>query len=167
LSIFERFRLINPHFMKISELLNEQNVIADLDVVNKESAIKQLVLTIEPLVGSELAKKSLDAVLERESVMSTGVGKGLAIPHGRVKGIEENFVAFARLKEPIAYGSIDQKPVNMIFLLIGPESQSSLHIKLLSRISKLMNNDDFRSRIEQCPSSIEIVNLFREEESTH
>jgi fructose-specific phosphotransferase system IIA component len=162
----QRFRLLNPLCMKISELLNEHNVIIDLDVLNKEDAIKQLVLTIEPLVGSELFKKSLDAVLERESVMSTGVGKGLAIPHGRVKGIEENFVAFARLREAIAYGSIDQKPVRMIFLLIGPESQSSQHIKLLSRISKLMNNDDFRLRIERCESSIDIVRLFREEETT-
>jgi len=162
-----RFGLINSLCMKISELLNEQNVIVDMDVVNKESAIKRLVLTIEPLAGAELTKKSLDAVLERESVMSTGVGKGLAIPHGRVKGIEVNFVAFARLREPIAYGSIDQKPVNMIFLLIGPESQSSLHIKLLSRISKLMNNDDFRSRIEQCMTASEIVHLFRDEEAAH
>jgi len=150
--------------MKISELLHDGNVIADLDVTTKQEAITTLVHTIRESVGEELTQTALTAVLEREAVMSTGVGKGLAIPHGRVKGIQDNFVAFGKLRTPIDYGSIDQKPVSMIFLLIGPESQSSQHIKLLSRISKLMNNDAFRDRIASCTSSAEIIAFFSEEE---
>lgn len=151
--------------MKISDLLHEGNTIAELTAATKEDAITKLVSTLEHFVGKELATVSLHAVLERESVMSTGVGKGLAIPHGRVKGIEENYVAFGRLTEAIEYGSIDQKPVNMIFLLIGPESQSSQHIKLLSRISKLMNNDEFREKVAACMNAAEIIEAFQEEES--
>lgn len=151
--------------MKISDLLNEGNVIAGLLAADKKEAITTLVNTIQPTVGDELTKASLNAVLDREAVMSTGVGKGLAIPHGRVKGIEQNFVAFGKLKAAIEYGSIDQKPVNMIFLLIGPESQSSQHIKLLSRISKLMNNDDFRDRVDNCQTAADIVAAFQQEES--
>ena len=151
--------------MKISDLLNEGNTIADLSVANKEEAITKLVSTMQDAVGPELTQVALKAVLEREAVMSTGVGKGLAIPHGRVKGIEENYVAFGRLSSSIEYGSIDQKPVTMIFLLIGPESQSSQHIKLLSRISKLMNNDEFRDHVSNCATSAEIIAAFQREEA--
>lgn len=153
--------------MKISDLLNEDNVIAELEVNTKEEAIKSLVSTIPAEVGEDVINASLKAVLERESVMSTGVGKGLAIPHGRVKGVNENYVGFAKLAKPLDYGSIDQKPVSMVFLLIGPETQSSLHIKLLSRISKLMNNDDFREKVAQCKDSAAIVDAFRQEESQY
>lgn len=151
--------------MKISELLRQENVFPALSVTTKEDAIRQLVATIGPEVESGCAETALKAVLERESVMSTGVGKGLAIPHGRVPGITRNFVAFARLSEPIDYGSIDQKPVTLIFLLIGPETQSSLHIKLLSRISRLMNNDPFRNALHTCTSAEDIITLFQNEES--
>ncbi|MCC5926292.1 MAG: PTS sugar transporter subunit IIA [Bacteroidetes bacterium] len=151
--------------MKISDLLNENNTIADLSAATKEEAITKLVATMELSAGKELTETSLAAVLEREAVMSTGVGKGLAIPHGRVKGVEENYVAFGRLTSSIEYGSIDQMPVTMIFLLIGPESQSSQHIKLLSRISKLMNNDEFRERVNSCSSSTEIIAAFQQEEA--
>jgi mannitol/fructose-specific phosphotransferase system IIA component (Ntr-type) len=151
--------------MKISELIRPENVFPALSAATKEDAIRQLVATIGPEVGPGCAETALNAVLERESVMSTGVGKGLAIPHGRVPGISRNFVAFARLENPIEYGSIDQKPVNLIFLLIGPETQSSLHIKLLSRISRLMNNDAFRNALQTCASAEDIVTLFQNEES--
>jgi fructose-specific phosphotransferase system IIA component len=151
--------------MKITDLLNEHNVLPKLDVTDKNQALNALVMAMQKAVGFDLAEKALSAVLERESIMSTGVGKGLAIPHGRVNGITTNYAAFACLKSPIEYGSIDGKEVNMIFLLVGPETQNSLHIKLLSRISRLMNNDDFRESLLACNSTSDMLNLFAVEEN--
>lgn len=97
--------------------------------------------------------------------MSTGVGKGLGIPHAKINGIDRNFAVFARLKKPLDYGSIDDQKVNLVFLLIGPDGQSSTHIKLLSRISRLMNNDHFRSAILSAGSAEEILEIYSKEES--
>lgn len=153
--------------MKISDLLRESNVIHDLVATDKRSVITKLVSTLEAEVGKDLADDSLNAVMDRESIMSTGVGKGLAIPHGRVKGLERNHVAFAVLTEPIEYGSIDGKTVNMVFLLVGPETQSSLHIKMLSRISRLMNNDNFRASLLEATSPSKIIEAFHVEETQY
>lgn len=151
--------------MKISDLLNEHNVIPSLEVSDKTQALKELVDAMQRSIGFDIADKAYQAVLERESIMSTGVGKGLAIPHGRVNGITINYAAFACLKNSIDYGSIDGKEVNMIFMLVGPETQNSLHIKLLSRISRLMNNDEFREMLVNCETSKEMLELFEKEEN--
>lgn len=151
--------------MKISDLLNEHNVIPSLEVSDKTQALKELVDAMQRAVGFDIADKAYQAILERESIMSTGVGKGLAIPHGRVHGITINYAAFACLKNSIDYGSIDGKDVNMIFMLVGPETQNSLHIKLLSRISRLMNNDEFREMLVNCETAKEMLDLFEKEEN--
>lgn len=151
--------------MKISDLLNTENVIPDLIADSKEDLLNQLVQAMQRSIGFDISEKAFKAVLERESIMSTGVGKGLAIPHGRVNGITTNYAAFACLKNPIDYGSIDGKPINMVFLLIGPETQNSLHIKLLSRISRLMNNDEFRESLKLCTSAEQILEHFAKEEN--
>jgi fructose-specific phosphotransferase system IIA component len=151
--------------MKISDLLNEHNVLPALEVSDKTQALKVLVDAMQKSVGFDIAEKAYQAVLDRESIMSTGVGKGLAIPHGRVNGITINYAAFACLKHPIDYGSIDGKVVNMIFMLVGPETQNSLHIKLLSRISRLMNNDEFRETLVKCETAGQMLELFETEEN--
>ena len=107
------------------------------------------------------------AVFEREAIMSTGVGKGLAIPHGKVKNLARTLASFAILQNPIDYKAIDDVPVNMVFLMVAPEAQNSVHIKLLSRISRMLNNQDFRDRLEQAGDKDKIVEVFQEEESAH
>lgn len=151
--------------MKISDLLNTKNILPRLEITSKEQALTAMVNAMQRSVDFDLADKAFQAVMDRESIMSTGVGKGLAIPHGRISGITGNFVAFACLKNSIEYGSIDGKEVNMIFMLVGPETQNSLHIKLLSRISRLMNNDDFRMSLMNCDAPEEILELFIAEEN--
>ncbi|MEX0686099.1 MAG: PTS sugar transporter subunit IIA [Balneolales bacterium] len=149
--------------MKIHELLGEENILPQLQVSNKQEAIKKLINSLSLQVDN--AKKScVKAVLERESIMSTGVGKGLAIPHGKAKGIDKTYAAFAKLDPPIEYDAIDGEPVQLIFLLVGPESQNSLHIKMLSRISRLLNSASFRERLIQCQSSKEMRDAFKLEE---
>lgn len=150
--------------MNIFSLLEPQTVLPNLEVKDKTEILHRLVSALEGKVSEEASEKILEAVIERENIMSTGVGKGLAIPHGKTAAVEQTYAAFAVLKEPVEYEAIDHKPVNMVFLLVGPQSSNSLHIKMLSRISRLMNNSDFRSRLRKCSTSEEIIEQFKNEE---
>ena len=96
--------------------------------------------------------------------MSTGVGKGFAIPHGKTNAVNEIIGAFGRIDEGIDYDSLDGNSVQLIFLLVGKDNLISTHIKLLSRISRLMNKDDFRHRLIEANNKEDIIKLFTEEE---
>lgn len=151
----------------IISLLNARNVFSNLEAETKEEVLKTLIRSFANDVEEEELEAIRAAVLEREKIMSTGVGKGLAIPHGKAEGIKNNHVAFALLNSPIDYEAIDGEPVKMVFLLAGPKSSNSLHIKMLSRISRLMNNNSFREKLEKCDSSEEIVEVFKQEEEVY
>lgn len=153
--------------MNLFTLLDEQTVIPNLEVKNKEQVINALIDTLSTKIDADSLELVRDSVFERESVMSTGVGKGLAIPHCKTKGVKENLAAFARLSTPLDYDSIDEEPVGLIFLLISPEERNSLHIKLLSRISRLMNSDSFRNKILASETKEMILEEFREEEEKY
>ena len=150
--------------MKVSELLKPEFIISDLKSESKEEIINELVDLFKDDPRVEDIEKVRSAVLEREKVMSTGVGKGFAIPHGKTNAVKEIIGAFGKIKEGIDYESLDGNPVNLVFLLVGKYNLISTHIKLLSRISRLMNKDDFRHRLVEANSAEEIVKLFSEEE---
>ncbi len=150
--------------MNIFSLLNTKTVLPNLKADDKTEVLDKMVSSLKDNVSKKELKKIREAVFEREKIMSTGVGKGLAIPHGKAAGIEQTYAAFAILKEPVDYEAIDDQPVNMIFLLVGPQASNSFHIKMLSRISRLMNNSDFRDRLRQCNSSEQIIEQFKSEE---
>lgn len=151
--------------MTIFSLLSEATVLAGLKVENKTELLNQLVdLLGHQVKNPDHLEEIRKAVFVREGIMSTGVGKGLAIPHGKAPGISENYASFATLEEPVDYESIDDQPVRIVFLLVGPESRNSIHIKLLSRISRLMNSADFRERLLESRSASDILNHFRAEE---
>lgn len=150
--------------MNIFSLLDPETVLPKLKASNKAEILNTMVSTLKEKVSDEEVEKIRDAVISREKIMSTGVGKGLAIPHGKTAGVEQTYASFAILDEPVDYQAIDNEPVNMVFLLVGPQSSNSLHIKMLSRISRLMNNSDFRERLRSCSSSEEIIGQFKKEE---
>lgn len=150
--------------MKVSELLKPEFVIADLKGETKEEIINELVDLFKSDVRVEDIEKVRTAVIDREKVMSTGVGKGFAIPHGKTNAVKEIIGAFGRIKDGIDYESLDGNPVNLVFLLVGKDNLISTHIKLLSRISRLMNKDDFRHRLLEANDEKEIISLFTEEE---
>lgn len=153
--------------MNIISLLNEETVLPDLEVSNKKEALDELVASFSDRVDEQEIEAIRKAVFDREDIMSTGVGKGLAIPHGKADGIKDNYAAFALLQNAIDYEAIDGEPVNMIFLLVGPQSSNRFHIKMLSRISRLMNNNSFREKLTDSSSAREIIEIFGEEERVH
>ena len=153
--------------MNLFSLLNEFTVLPSLEVTSKKQVINALVDTLRSQIGEEALNKVREDVFERESVMSTGVGKGLAIPHCKTKAVTENFAAFAKLSKPLKYDSIDDEPVQLVFLLVGPDSKQSHHIKLLSRISRLMNSSSFREKILSSETTEIILEAFKEEEEKY
>lgn len=153
--------------MNIASLLDRSTVFTDLTVSDKEQLLEELIQSLHTKVDDQSLDPIRQAVFQRESIMSTGVGKGLAIPHGKAKGLKQSYAAFALLKKPVEYEAIDDKPVRMVFLLVGPESENSLHIKLLSRISRLMNNSEFRHRLQECTEVDQILDTFMQEEKRY
>ena len=153
--------------MKISEILNEKLIKININAKDKTDAINQMIdLAVNSgnIINLEKVK---ECVFERERLVSTGVGKGFAIPHGKTDEIKDMIAAFGILSEPIDFDSIDGENVNFIFLLVGKDSLLNAHIKLLSRISRLMNKDEFRVKLLQAPNEAEVLKLFKEEEQNY
>ena len=150
--------------MTIYQLLSPKNILLELEVDYKFDAINALVDTFVDVIENELLEEIREAIISREKIMATGIGQGLAIPHGKTDGVTQNYAAFARLKEPIEFNSIDSKPVQLIFLMVSPYSDQRSHIRLLSRVSTLMNYDDFRSNLLIVPNQEDLVELFKQKE---
>lgn len=153
--------------MKISDILNENLVMTGLQGSSKEEIIDAMIdlVAASPKVLDKARVR--EAIFEREKIMSTGVGNGFAIPHGKTDAVTDIVAAFAVTAEDIDYQSLDEKPVRLIFLLVGKDSMVGPHIKLLSRISRLMNKEDFRRRLLDVTSSREILEMFRLEEASY
>jgi fructose-specific phosphotransferase system IIA component len=153
--------------MKVTDILKKEFIISDLKSTQKTDVINELINLFTKESNVLDIEKVRDAVLDREKIMSTGVGKGFAIPHGKTSAITEIVAAFGKTNSPIEYQSLDNKPVNLIFLLVGRDNLVSAHIKLLSRISRMMNKDEFREKLLSANSSEEIFNLFKKEEEEY
>lgn len=150
--------------MSIHQLLSLKHILLDLEVVNKFDAIHALVDTLIGTIDTEQLLEIREAIVSREKIMSTGVGQGLAIPHGKTDAVDQYYAAFARLKEPIEFNSIDSAPVQLIFLIVGPYSDHRSYIRLLSRVSTLMNYDDFRSNLLNVSNHEDLIELFKQKE---
>ena len=150
--------------MTIYQLLSPKNILLELEVEYKFDAINALVDTFVDVIENELLEEIREAIISREKIMSTGIGQGLAIPHGKTDAITQNYAAFARLKKPIEFNSIDSKPVQLIFLMVSPYSDQRSHIRLLSRVSTLMNYDEFRSNLLNVPNHEDLIELFKQKE---
>ena len=153
--------------MKICDLLKENLIIPEFEGTSKEDVINELIDLFKGDERIDDLEKVRTAVLDREKIMSTGVGKGFAIPHGKTNAINEIIAAFGKTKNPIDYQALDNQPVNLIFLLVGKDNLISTHIKLLSRISRMMNNDDFRNKLLEAKDQKEILSIFQAEEANY
>jgi len=153
--------------MKVHELLDSKYVLTEFKSENKDEVINELIDLLNGdnrVVDLEEVRK---CVFDREKIMSTGVGKGFAIPHGKTNSVNDIIAVFGKSEKPIEYNSLDGEPVNLVFLMIGKDTLVSKHIKLLSRISRLMNNDQFRKKLIEANSEESILKIFEEEEQSY
>ena len=151
--------------MNLTQILQLNCIKIPLDGKDKQSAITELVDVLD--VNHFLTDKisALDAVMQLERTRSTGIGSGIAIPHGKCSAVKELVMALGITKQPIDFESIDGKPVRIILLLISPLNQSGPHIQALAKISRLMLDDLFKSKLEKCASPAQAYELIHKKET--
>jgi PTS system nitrogen regulatory IIA component len=133
--------------MNMKDALRESCVIADLKGGTKEEVLTELVSALKDAGLVQDVGQAVGVILEREKLGSTGIGDGVAIPHGKMKGLNRILCVFGRSKEGIDFDAVDGKPVNIFFLLLAPEDSAGLHIQMLSRISRILRDPSFRKRL--------------------
>src|SRR5579862_2012569 len=148
--------------MKISDILDDKLVVSNLPGTSKDDVINGMIEVVSRSPKVLDKDKVRAAVLEREKIMSTGVGNGFAIPHGKTDAVTDIIAAFGVTAQPIDFQALDEKPVRLVFLLVGKDSMVGAHIKLLSRISRLMNKEEFRAKLLAAKSAQEILEDFRQ-----
>jgi mannitol/fructose-specific phosphotransferase system IIA component (Ntr-type) len=150
---------------EINQLLRPEQVRIGLPGQTKTEVIEAIVQVLD---GHE-SISSLDAVrsaiFEREQMMSTGVGKGLGLPHAKTSAATETVAAFATTAEPVDFSAIDDEPVRLLLLLVGPEEHKSQHVKILGRISRLVSRDPLRERLINATEPETIIDVLREGEA--
>ena len=153
--------------MRITELMDKQLIIPELHAKNKKEVLKELVACITKREVAIDADDLLRVLLEREELGSTGIGDGIAIPHGKVKRIKNLMVSFGRSLGGVDFQSMDGKPTHIIFLLIAPENSAGIHLKALARLSRLLKDSRFRKNIMEADSSQEIYDLIVQEDEKY
>ncbi len=125
--------------MEIRELITTDSVIPNLRATSKKQAIQDLAKRAADITGLH-ERAIFDVLMEREKLGTTGVGNGIAIPHGKLANLDRLYGLFARLENPIDFQSIDEQPVDLIFLLLAPETAGADHLKALARVSRLLRD---------------------------
>ena len=150
--------------MKLAELLTEDLIRIPLQSTEKTQIIEELVDILYSAKKIEDRDRVLKAVLEREKVMSTGVGNSVAIPHGKSDSVKTLSASFGVTRGPVDFEATDDRPVRLVFLLIGSQDQTGPHLKALSRIARLMSEEKFRDQLIIAKSASEVLSAIREEE---
>ena len=151
--------------MRLTDILKPQNIKIPLQATVKTDAIRELVdlLTTNGEVAD--SKKVLDSVLDREATRTTGIGNGLAIPHGKCNGTDHLVMAIGRPATPIDFQAIDGRPVTIIWLLTSPPDKTAPHIHALARISRLMTMEKFRQALNQAKTNQEMFDIIAAQEN--
>ena len=151
--------------MKISEILTPASVLADLNGQTKPQILRELA-TCLAAGRRELDLDELTAVLsERERLGSTAIGDGIAIPHGKLPKVTKILGTFGRHVQGVDFESLDGNPTHLFFMLVAPEDSTSLHLKALARVSRLLRDGNFREKLLSAPDANELFRLIREEDS--
>lgn len=143
----------------IAELLPTENVVIDLEASSKKRVFEQAGLLFENNQG--IGRSDVfDSLFARERLGSTGLGQGIAIPHGRIKGLKKAAGAFIRLSEPVQFDAPDSRPVGMLFVLLVPEQANEHHLQLLSELAQMFSDAGFRDQLQDATDSATIHALF-------
>ena len=151
--------------MNLTQILQPGCIKIPLEGKDKQAVITELVdlLDANHLVTDKNA--ALEAVMQRETTRSTGIGSGIAIPHGKCTAVKELVMSLGVTKQPIDFESIDGKPVRIVLLLVSPLNQTGPHIQALAKISRLMLDDVFKVKLEKCTSAAQAYDLISKKES--
>ena len=153
--------------MKIMDYLQEERVIPNLQGTDKRSVLKALcVLLVKPCQAAS-AEELLQVLLDREKLGSTGIGEGIAIPHGRLKNLKSFFISFGRSVKGVDFDAIDGKPSHLFFMVMAPENSAVDNLKLLGRIVTLLKDSSFKKRLMEAQSPKELFEIISEEDEKY
>jgi nitrogen PTS system EIIA component len=154
--------------MRIMDFLSEKNIAVDLKAQNKQEVIEELVDLLLKSGQVSDKKKMVQILMEREELGSTGIGQGIAIPHGKADTVKELTAAFGLSRTGIPFEALDGEPVFIFFLLVAPEGTAGAHLKALARISGLLKDKYFRRKLISAQKVSDVVEVIQEEEkATH
>lgn len=148
--------------MRISEIVSPEAVVSDLRAGTKEGVLRELSEAIAGAMPALSAETVAAILMDRESLGSTGIGDGAAIPHGKVAGIERMVAAFGRSRAGVQFHSLDGKPAHLFFAIVAPEQSAGMHLKALARISRLLKDERFRRSLLEARDAEELRRVFRE-----
>ena len=153
--------------MRLSELLNERSINLSIQAREKEACIKELVQLLETAHSVNTRGEILSKVLQRESMMSTGIGNGVAIPHGKTRLLDHLLAACGVSPAGIDFDSMDGEPATLFILLVSPETMRGPHVKALANVSRLLKEESVRTALQQSPTPEDFLRVLREAEDRY
>jgi len=153
--------------MKLLNFLKEEWVIPELSGTDKPSVLKGLSGVLVKPCGATSSEELVQVLLEREKLGSTGIGEGVAIPHGRLKRLKHFFISFGRSTRGIDFDSIDQKPCHLFFTVMAPENSAVENLNLLGRIARLLKDPSFKKKLMGAKTQKEIFEIISEEDERY
>ena len=147
----------------MQDFLKREAIIDDLQARTKEGILEELVVPVAQIAGVD-QQELVRVLMERERIGTTGIGSGIGIPHGKLKNLDSLVLGFGLSRAGVDFESIDKKATHIFFILISPENETGLHLKVLARISRILKNDPFRQRLMNAADGDEIYNIIMEED---
>lgn len=147
--------------MRILEVLQKDTINTELKSTDKKGVIEELIDSISRITGKD-SEELVNVIMERERLGSTGIGGGIGIPHGKLKNLESLVLGFGLSRKGVDFESMDGRPTHLFFLILTPENSTGLHLKLLSRISRILKNESFKKKLLKATDNNEVYSIIRE-----
>jgi PTS system nitrogen regulatory IIA component len=153
--------------MQIIDMFKKEYIIEDLKAKSKRAVLAELSEIFTHYHSGIQSEAMVEVLLDREKLGSTGIGDGIAIPHGKLKGLDNLVIAFGRSREGIDFDAIDGKPVHIFFLLMAPESSTGQHLKALAKISRMLKDQEFRSSLMSAKNTEELYQKIADKDESY
>jgi PTS system fructose-specific IIC component len=147
--------------VKLSDLFKENNIVLDVEPGGKDALLERILKVLDSMELIKDFDRALRDVIERENVMSTGIGSGVAIPHAYTDGVEQLVAGFFRTRESVDFDALDGDNVDLFFIILGPKASRRDHIKVLAKISRLLNHEEFREELRSATGVEDVLSVFR------
>jgi PTS system nitrogen regulatory IIA component len=151
--------------MKITTFLKREFIIEELQAATKEAVLAELAAVLMPAGSTDDQDNMVRVLMDRERLGSTGIGDGIAIPHGKIGGLDDLRIAIGRSHQGVDFNALDGKPAHLFFLLMAPENSAGQHLKVLARISRLLKDNVLRKNLMEAKSAAELFNLLVEQDN--
>jgi len=152
--------------MKISDILSAELIVPDLQQTTKRGVLEELISHLSAVVEGINAADLLGVLMEREQLGSTGIGDGVAIPHGKLKELKKLLAVFGKSARGVEFNAMDGRPVHLFFLLLAPENSAGVHLKALARLSRLLKNNGFRQKLMDVTDARSLYRVIVEEDES-